>query len=131
MNAIMKLILVLGATLLSSHVVAATQIHTATIDRGGNVIHQDGAWIKNVNLINQQDYFATYEVSFNDGKFEKAPAFCSASTIDTGDTDRLLYGHVKIGGAATVKKVDVLGLVPGKSGPSGDSSMSFQLMCIR
>ncbi|RMM88840.1 hypothetical protein ALQ69_02970, partial [Pseudomonas savastanoi pv. glycinea] len=39
------------------------------------------------------------------------------------------YDHVKLGGAATTKEVNVLGLMVGKDGASGDASMSFQLAC--
>src|ERR1700712_1019209 len=131
MNAIMKLMLVAGAAVLSGHALASTQVYTATIDRAGNLVHQDASWIKDVTLKNQRNYFATYEVTFNNEQFKKAPVFCSASAIDSSNEDRLYYGHVKLGGAATAEKVNVLALFPGKSGPSGDSSMSFQLMCVR
>lgn len=131
MNTLAKLLLVLWAAMLSSHALASSQIYTASVDREGNLIYQDAAWIKNVKLINQKDYFATYEISFRDEQFKKAPVFCSVSSTDTGDIDRLVYGQVKLGGAATAEKVNVLALMPAKSGPSGDSSMSFQLMCVR
>nr|WP_314578357.1 hypothetical protein [uncultured Pseudomonas sp.] len=131
MNIVMKYMLAASAVLLSGHVMAASQVYTATVDREGNLIYQDAAWIKGVKLINQKNYFATYEISFRDGQFKKGPVFCSASPTDTGDTDRLLYGQVKMGGVATAEKVNVLAMMPGKREPSGDSSMSFQLMCVR
>lgn len=131
MNTIRALFLGVCAVTISSQVMAAPKLYTATVDREGKVIHQDADWIKDVNVINQKNYFATYEVSFTDKSFKTAPAFCSASSIDTSDFDRLLYGHVKLSGAATVQKVNVIALMPGKSGPSGDSAQGFQLMCIR
>ena len=131
MNIVMKYMLAASAVLLSGHVMAASQVYTATVDREGNLIYQDAAWIKGVKLINQKNYFATYEISFRDGQFKTGPVFCSASPTDTGDTDRLLYGQVKMGGVATAEKVNVLAMMPGKREPSGDSSMSFQLMCVR
>lgn len=131
MNTIRALLLGACAVTISGQVMAAPKLYTATVDREGKVIHQDADWIKDVNVINQKNYFATYEVSFTDKSFKTAPAFCSASSIDTSDFDRLLYGHVKLSGAATAQKVNVIALMPGKSGPSGDSAQGFQLMCIR
>lgn len=131
MKTIKTLLLGVCAAALSSQALAAPQVYTATIDRDGKLIHQDVTWIKGVTLTNQKNYFATYEISFTDAQFKRAPAFCSVSAIDTSDFDRLLYGDVKLSGAATTEKVSVLALMPGKSGPSGDSSLSFQLMCIR
>jgi hypothetical protein len=131
MNTLLKTLFVSGALLMCSQAMAAPKILTASVDRDGRLVHQDAQWIKRINLINQQDYFATYEVHFTDGYFKKAPGFCSASTTDTSDFDRLLNADVKLGGAATAKKVNVLAMMPGKSGPSGDSAQSFQLMCIR
>ena len=131
MNTIRALLLGAFAITLSSQVLAAPKLYTATVDRDGTLVSQDANWIKNITLINRKNYFATYEVSFNDGNFKTAPAFCSASSIDTSDFDRLLYGHVKLGGAATAQKVNVIALMSGKSGPSGDSAQGFQLMCIR
>lgn len=125
--------LIMGALLISTSAsaLAEPQLHTATIDQGGNVLAQSSAWVKSVNLTNQKDYFATYEVLFAEGLFKQAPGFCSVSSIDTSDYDRLLYGHAKLGGAATTEKVNVVGLMVGKSEPAGDSAMSFQLACTQ
>ncbi|MEE4622717.1 hypothetical protein V2L00_03285 [Pseudomonas alliivorans] len=129
MNTCIKALLVSCALAACTGAVASPALHTATIDQQGRVVAQSSAWVKSVNLTNQKDYFATYEVMFMDGLFKQAPGFCSVSSIDTSDYDRLLYGHAKLGGAATTEKVNVLGLMVGKNEPAGDSAMSFQLAC--
>ncbi|MBA1229153.1 hypothetical protein G7013_05750 [Pseudomonas viridiflava] len=108
---------------------ATPALHTATINQNGVVVNQSSDWIKSVNLTRQKHYFANYEVRFVDGVFKQAPGFCSVSSIDTSDYDRLLYGHAKLGGAATTEKVKVLGLMVGKKEAAEDSAISFQLAC--
>lgn len=124
-----KLFVGLTAMALSVGALAKPALHTATIDQQGKIVAQSSPWIKSVSYFSQKDYFATYEVFFKEGYFKKSPGFCSVSSIDTSDHERLLYGHAKLGGAATTEKVNVLGLMVGNSGASGDSSMSFQLAC--
>lgn len=121
--------LITAALLLSTHAMASSALHTATVDQDGNIVSQSPQWIKAVRFTSQKDYFATYEVTFKEGQFNEAPGFCSVSSTDTSDYERLLYGHAKLGGAATTEKLNVLGLMVGKDGASGHSSMSFQLMC--
>jgi hypothetical protein len=124
-----KLFVGVTAMALSASALAKPALHTATIDQQGKIVAQSSPWIKSVSYFSQKDYFATYEVFFKEGYFKKSPGFCSVSSIDTSDHERLLYGHAKLGGAATTEKVNVLGLMVGNSGASGDSSMSFQLAC--
>ncbi len=124
-----KLLAGTTALILSAGALATPALHTATIDQHGNVVAQSSPWIRSVSYSSQKDYFATYKVLFNEGHFKKAPGFCSVSSIDTSDHERLFYGHAKLGGAATAEEVNVLGLMVGKRGASGDSSMSFQLAC--
>lgn len=124
-----KLLAATTALILSASALAMPGLHTATIDQHGNVVAQSSPWIKSVSYSSQKDYFATYKVFFKEGQFEKSPGFCSVSSIDTSDHERLFYGHAKLGGAATTEQVNVLGLMVGKRGASGDSSMSFQLAC--
>ncbi|ALD99497.1 hypothetical protein [Pseudomonas syringae] len=124
-----KLLAGTTALILSAGALATPALHTATIDQHGNVIAQSSPWIKSVSYSSQKDYFATYKVLFKEGQFEKSPGFCSVSSIDTSDHERLFYGHAKLGGAATTEQVNVLGLMVGKRGASGDASMSFQLAC--
>ncbi|QVX14725.1 hypothetical protein DB356_08415 [Pseudomonas congelans] len=124
-----KLLAATTALILSASAQAMPELHTATIDQHGNVVAQSSPWIKSVSYSSQKDYFATYKVFFKEGQFEKSPGFCSVSSIDTSDHERLFYGHAKLGGAATAEQVNVLGLMVGKRGASGDSSMSFQLAC--
>ncbi|MCI3946659.1 hypothetical protein BW686_21160 [Pseudomonas syringae] len=126
-----RLTLLAGITALTLSVSALANpaLHTATIDPYGNVIAQSSPWIKSVSYSTQKDYFATYKILFKEGQFKKSPGFCSVSSIDTSDHERLFYGHAKLGGAATAEGVNVLGLMVGKRGASGDSSMSFQLAC--
>ncbi|PBQ00734.1 hypothetical protein [Pseudomonas congelans] len=124
-----KLLAATTALILSASALAMPELHTATIDQHGNVVAQSSPWIKSVSYSSQKDYFATYKVFFKEGQFEKSPGFCSVSSIDTSDHERLFYGHAKLGGAATTEQVNVLGLMVGKRGASGDSSMSFQLAC--
>ncbi|KTB55172.1 hypothetical protein AO067_17285 [Pseudomonas viridiflava ICMP 13104] len=120
-----------GATAmaLSAGALAKPVLHTATIDQHGNIVAQSSPWIKSVSYSSQKDYFANYKILFTEGQFKTPPGFCSVSSIDTSDHERLFYGHAKLGGAATTEKVNVLGLMVGKRGASGDSSMSFQLAC--
>lgn len=125
-----KALLASCAMVVSVGALATPVLHTATVDQNGAVIAQSSSWIKAINLTRQKDYFANYEVRFADGLFKQAPGFCSVSSIDTSDYDRLFHGHAKLGGAATTEKVNVLGLMVGKNEPSGDSAMSFQLACI-
>ncbi|KPX41385.1 hypothetical protein RA263_24185 [Pseudomonas syringae pv. tagetis] len=125
----LKLLMAASVMATSVSALASTALHTATIDQHGVVVAQSSPWIKSVNYSSQNDYFATYKVLFNDGLFKQAPGFCSVSSIDTSDYERLFYGHAKLGGAATAEEVNVLGLLVGKRGASGDSSMSFQLAC--
>ncbi len=124
-----KLLAGTAALILSASALAMPELHTATIDQHGNVVAQSSPWIKSVSYSSQKDYFATYKVFFKEGQFEKSPGFCSVSSIDTSDHERLFYGHAKLGGAATTEQVNVLGVMVGKRGASGDSSMSFQLAC--
>jgi hypothetical protein len=126
-----RLTLLTGITALALSVGALAKpvLHTATVDQHGNVVAQSSPWIKSVSYSTQKDYFATYKVFFKDGQFKKSPGFCSVSSIDTSDHERLFYGHAKLGGAATTEEVNVLGLMVGKRGASGDASMSFQLAC--
>jgi hypothetical protein len=124
-----KLFVAVTAMALSAGALAKPVLHTATIDQQGKIVAQSSPWIKSVSYFSEKDYFATYEVFFKEGYFKKSPGFCSVSSIDTSDHERLLYGHAKLGGAATTEKVNVLGLMVGNSGASGDSSMSFQLAC--
>lgn len=126
-----RLTLWVGITALTLSVSALAKpvLHTATIDQHGNVVAQSSPWINSVSYSSQKDYFATYKVLFKEGQFKKSPGFCSVSSIDTSDHERLFYGHAKLGGAATAEEVNVLGLMVGKRGASGDSSMSFQLAC--
>ncbi|RMM59576.1 hypothetical protein ALQ76_01022 [Pseudomonas syringae pv. atrofaciens] len=124
-----KLFIGTTALILSASALAKPVLHTATIDQRGNVVAQSSPWIKSVSYSSQKDYFATYKVFFKEGQFKNSPGFCSVSSIDTTDHERLFYGHAKLGGAATTEQVNVLGLMVGKRGGSGDSSMSFQLAC--
>ncbi|PHX44749.1 hypothetical protein AO354_08725 [Pseudomonas syringae pv. syringae] len=94
-----KLCIGTTALILSASALAKPVLHTATIDQHGNIVAQSSPWIKSVSYSSQKDYFATYKV------------------------------HAKLGGAATTEQVNVLGLMVGKRGASGDSSMSFQLAC--
>jgi len=118
---------VLFSSVLTAH--AATTIHTATIDKSGTIVTQSSSWIKEVKHFSQDNYFASYEVMVAPGVFKRAPAFCAVSTIDSSDNDKLLYGQVKLGKQPTAEKVNVVGLLMGNNGPSGDSSQSFQLAC--
>lgn len=129
MNTGIKLLMAASVMAASVSALALPVLHTATIDQHGTVVAQSSPWIKSVSYNTQKDYFATYKVIFKEGQFEKSPGFCAVSSIDTSDHERLFYGHAKLGGAATAKEVNVLGLMVGKRGASGDSSMSFQLAC--
>ncbi|MCJ2372193.1 hypothetical protein [Pseudomonas sp. RGM 3321] len=129
MNTGIKLLMAASVMAASVSALALPVLHTATIDQHGTVVAQSSPWIKSVSYSSKNDYFATYKVIFNEGHFKHSPGFCSASSIDTSDYERLFYGHVKLGGAATTKEVNVLGLMVGKDGASGDASMGFQLAC--
>lgn len=63
------------------------------------------------------------------GAFQKAPKFCVASTYDNSSYEHTLYGIAKLSSKPTRSEVNVIGLMLGANGPSGDTSMSFYLVC--
>lgn len=113
----------------SVQAIAAT--FTATLDKTGKVTTQSPKWIKDVKLTAQPDYFSDYKVRFVPGVFKDAPRFCTVSVTDVSSNDHIFYGHAKLGSVPAINYVNVLTLKVGDNKPAGDSSMGFQLMCVK
>lgn len=113
----------------SVQAIAAT--FTATLDKTGKVTAQSPKWIKDVKLTAQPDYFSDYKVRFVPGVLKDAPRFCTVSVTDVSSNDHIFYGHAKLGSVPAINYVNVLTLKVGDNKPAGDSSMGFQLMCVK
>ncbi|EFQ65579.1 MULTISPECIES: hypothetical protein [Pseudomonas] len=122
--------IVLMATSMAS-VQAIADTFTATLDKTGKVTAQSPKWIKDVKLTAQPDYFSDYKVRFVPGVFKDAPRFCTVSVTDVSSNDHIFYGHAKLGSVPAINYVNVLTLKVGDNKPAGDSSMGFQLMCVK
>ncbi|KGE68297.1 hypothetical protein K814_0108710 [Pseudomonas fluorescens LMG 5329] len=119
----------MATSMASVQAIAAT--FTATLDKTGKVIAQSPKWIKDVKLTAQPDYFSDYKVRFVPGVFKDAPRFCTVSVTDVSSNDHIFYGHAKLGSVPAINYVNVLTLKVGDNKPAGDSSMGFQLMCVK
>ncbi|NWD99413.1 MULTISPECIES: hypothetical protein [Pseudomonas] len=122
-------IVLMATSMASVQAIAAT--FTATLDKTGKVIAQSPKWIKDVKLTAQPDYFSDYKVRFVPGVFKDAPRFCTVSVTDVSSNDHIFYGHAKLGSVPAINYVNVLTLKVGDNKPAGDSSMGFQLMCVK
>ncbi|UUN89165.1 hypothetical protein [Pseudomonas extremorientalis] len=122
--------IVLMATSTAS-VQAIADTFTATLDKTGKITAQSPKWIKDVKLTAQPDYFSDYKVRFVPGVFKDAPRFCTVSVTDVSSNDHIFYGHAKLGSVPAINYVNVLTLKVGDNKPAGDSSMGFQLMCVK
>ncbi|PMV27351.1 MULTISPECIES: hypothetical protein [unclassified Pseudomonas] len=122
--------IVLMATSMAS-VQAIADTFTATLDKTGKITAQSPKWIKDVKLTAQPDYFSDYKVRFVPGVFKDAPRFCTVSVTDVSSNDHIFYGHAKLGSVPAINYVNVLTLKVGDNKPAGDSSMGFQLMCVK
>jgi len=110
---------------------AIADTFTATLDKTGKITAQSPKWIKDVKLTAQPDYFSDYKVRFVPGVFKDAPRFCTVSVTDVSSNDQIFYGHAKLGSVPAINYVNVLTLKVGDNKPAGDSSMGFQLMCVK
>lgn len=122
--------IVLMATSMAS-VQTIADTFTATLDKTGKITAQSPKWIKDVKLTAQPDYFSDYKVRFVPGVFKDAPRFCTVSVTDVSSNDHIFYGHAKLGSVPAINYVNVLTLKVGDNKPAGDSSMGFQLMCVK
>ncbi|ETK23639.1 MULTISPECIES: hypothetical protein [Pseudomonas] len=122
-------IVLMATSMASVQAIAAT--FTATLDKTGKVTAQSPKWIKDVKLTAQPDYFSDYKVRFVPGVFKDAPRFCTVSVTDVSSNDHIFYGHAKLGSVPAINYVNVLTLKVGDNKPAGDSSMGFQLMCVK
>lgn len=122
-------IVLMATSMASVQAIAAT--FTATLDKTGKVTTQSPKWIKDVKLTAQPDYFSDYKVRFVPGVFKDAPRFCTVSVTDVSSNDHIFYGHAKLGSVPAINYVNVLTLKVGDNKPAGDSSMGFQLMCVK
>ena len=122
-------IVLMATSMASVQAIAAT--FTATLDKTGKVTAQSPKWIKDVKLTAQPDYFSDYKVGFVPGVFKDAPRFCTVSVTDVSSNDHIFYGHAKLGSVPAINYVNVLTLKVGDNKPAGDSSMGFQLMCVK
>jgi hypothetical protein len=128
-NAGMLSALGISCTVLSVN--AENEYFTASISKEGKVLSQSSEWIDSVKYFSQKDWFANYEINFKPDTYKQAPAFCSASTTASAGEDDLLYGVAKLGAAPRQDRVTVITSYMGKSGPTGDSSQNFMLICFK
>lgn len=121
------LALMIGA----ANVSAATKptIYSATITRDGKIEAQSPNWIKSAEYSSQKDYAASYKIKLMPGAFNKEPKYCQVSTFDSSSYEHTLYGIAKLSSKPTREEVNVVGLMLGLDRASGDSSMSFYLVC--
>ena len=122
-------IVLMATSMASVQAIAAT--FTATLDKTGKITAQSPKWIKDVKLTAQPDYFSDYKVRFVPGVFKDAPRFCTVAVMDVSSNDHIFYGHAKLGSIPAINYVNVLTLKVGDNKPAGDSSMGFQLMCVK
>lgn len=123
------LTLMLGVTSVN----AAPIVHTysAAISSDGKVVSQSDSWIKSVEHTSQKDYASSYKVELVPGFFQKEPAYCQVSTYDNSSFEHTFNGIAKLSSKPTREEVNVIGLMLGLDKPSGDSSMSFYLVCAQ
>lgn len=103
--------------------------YSARIDAQGKVEAQSAHWIESVDHVSQTNYGASYKVNIVPGAFQKEPKYCHVSTYDNSTYEHTLYGVAKLSSKPTRETVNVIGLMLGLDKPSGDSSMSFYLVC--
>lgn len=120
-------ILIIGAA--SASAAPKYPIYSASINKDGTLAAQSPHWIKDIEYSSQPNYAASYKVNLMPGAFQKAPKFCVASTYDNSSYEHTLYGVAKLSSKPTRSEVNVIGLMLGANGPSGDTSMSFYLVC--
>ena len=106
-----------------------TSLYSAYINKDGTLATQSPYWIDRIEYSSQPDYAASYKVNLMPDAFQKEPKFCVASTYDNSSYEHTLYGIAKLSSKPTRSEVNVIGLMLGANGPSGDSSMSFYLVC--
>ena len=122
-------VLVLMAGAVSVNAAAKTHIYSAYINKDGTLAAQSPHWIERVDYSSQHNYAASYSVKLMPGSFQKSPKFCVVSADDKSSYEHTLYGFAKLSGKPTREEVNVIGLMLGLDGPSGDSSTSFYLVC--
>lgn len=106
-----------------------TSLYSAYINKDGVLESQSPDWIERVEYSSQPDYAASYKLKLMPGSFQQAPKFCMVSADDKSSYERTLYGLAKLSGKPTREEVNIIGLMLGLDGPSGDSSTSFYLVC--
>lgn len=110
---------------------AASTIFTAHISDTGAVLHQTPNWINGVERRIQTDYLTEYTLALDTRTTRGDPAFCSVSAIDKSQYERLIYGQGKIVSKPLAGKVTVITQLVDVTGPAGDNSLEFMLMCMR
>lgn len=110
---------------------AATKptLYSATITHDGKVEAQSPNWIHSTEYFSQENYSANYKIKLMPGAFQKAPKYCHVSTFDNSSYEHTFYGVAKLSSKPSREEVNVVGLMQGLDRPSGDSSMSFYLVC--
>ncbi len=131
MKIVITLLSALTLMLSAVSVNAAPKAHTysAVINSDGKVESQSASWIKNIDYSNQKDYAASYKVELVPGVFQKEPAYCQVSAFGNSSYEQTFHGIAKLSSKPTRDEVNVIGLMLGLDKPSGDSSMSFYLVC--
>ena len=106
-----------------------TSLYSAYINKDGTLATQSPYWIDRIVYSSQPDYAASYKIKLRPDSFQKVPKFCVVSADDKSSYEHTLYGMAKLSGKPTREEVNVIGLMLGLDGPSGDSSTSFYLVC--
>ena len=126
-----SVVAVICAASVAASAAVAASVFTASIDSEGKVLAQSPQWIDGVEYRLQNNYFADYKINFKSGVYENAPGFCSVSLTDSRSSDDLFHGQARLGAAPKQTHLSVITQLAGKSGPAGDGSQSFMLMCIK
>jgi hypothetical protein len=127
----MSVMAAMGAAFTVLPASAASNVLTATISAQGKVVAQAPEWISAIDYFSQPDYFANYKVNFKPGVFIRAPRFCSVSLTDSRSEDDIYYGQARLGSTPKQDNVSVITQLAGMTGPSGDGSQNFMLMCVQ
>lgn len=131
MKILISMLSALGLMAGAVSVSAATKsvTYSATITHDGKIEAQSPNWINSTEYTSQKDYGASYKIKFMPGAFNKPPKYCHVSTFDSSSYEHVLHGIAKLSSKPTREEVNVIGVMLGLDRPSGDSSMSFYLVC--
>lgn len=122
--------LVAGLTL-QAGAMAKDVMHTADVGTDGKVLRQSSEWILEIEKTALDNYYVQYKLVLNPRIIQRDPGFCSVSVIDASSFDRQLHGQAKVIGKPVAEHVNVMTQLVDLTGPSGNNSLAFQVMCVR